>query len=248
MEYIAQVFIGITIGLSSGLFGIGGALVATPLLKLFAGLPALLALASPLPAAVPSAVSGSYAYYKNNLISFKIAGLTLLTAIPVNIGGSYLSHYVQSEYLMYATAAVMVYVAVTFLVRSWLLREEKETAPNTSVVMPLAIGALVGIFSGLLAVGGGIVMVPAFVRVMRLTLKQALATSLLCVAALSIPGTIVHGLLGHIDWQVALVLAVTSIPFSYIGAKAAVRLRNQTLERIYGVFMFVFAVYFILKM
>ncbi len=149
---------------------------------------------------------------------------------------------------MYATAAVMVYVAVTFLVRSWLLREEKETAPNTSVVMPLAIGALVGIFSGLLAVGGGIVMVPAFVRVMRLTLKQALATSLLCVAALSIPGTIVHGLLGHIDWQVALVLAVTSIPFSYIGAKAAVRLRNQTLERIYGVFMFVFAVYFILKM
>lgn len=248
MEYLlAQILIGIGIGLSSGLFGIGGALVATPMLKLFAGLPALLALASPLPAAIPSAVSGSVAYYRNNLINFRVAGYTLLTALPVNVAASYLSDFVKPEWLMIATAIVMVYVALTFLIRGWLLREEQERPVKESRIIPLLIGAMTGVFSGLLAVGGGIVMVPAFVRWLHLRLKSALATSLVCVAALSLPGTIVHGFLGHIDWHVALVLALTSVPFSYLGAKLAVKLRNQTLERIYGVFMLVFAIYFWLK-
>ncbi len=239
--------IGIVIGLSSGLFGIGGALIATPLLKMFGGLSAILALASPLPASIPSALSGSYSYYKRSLVDFRAVGWVLASAVPLNILGSYASHFVQSDTLMIATAAVMLYVAVSFLVRSWLLREDLEHESFYSPARFLAIGCITGVFSGLLAVGGGIVMVPAFVRFVRMPLKKALASSLFCVAGLALPGTIVHSLLGHVDWSVALLLALSSIPFSMLGARLALRLRNQSLERMYGVFMLVFAVTFLIK-
>ncbi len=242
---VVHVLIGISIGLSSGLFGIGGALVATPLLKLFGGLSALLALASPLPASIPSALSGSWAYYKKSLINFRVVGIVLASAIPLNLIGSYASHYVQSDLLMIATAAVMMYVAITFVVRAWLLKEQAEQSLRLSVLPLVVVGIITGIFSGLLAVGGGIVMVPAFVRIVRMPLKTALATSLFCVAGLALPGTLVHSSLGHVDWNVALVLALSSIPFSFLGARLALKLRNQLLERIYGLFMLCFASYFL---
>jgi uncharacterized membrane protein YfcA len=69
-------------GLSSGLFGIGGALIATPLLRL-TGIEPLLALATPLPAAIPTALSASIAYWRHRLIRWDVAGWLLLTGLPV---------------------------------------------------------------------------------------------------------------------------------------------------------------------
>ncbi len=242
---LVHILIGISIGLSSGLFGIGGALVSTPLLKIFGGLSALLALGSPLPASIPSAISGSYAYYKHQLIDLRVAGWVLVSAIPANIVFSYSSRYVQGDVLMICTAAVMMYVAGTFVVRAWLLKEDVVHPMRTGVLPLLSVGLITGLFSGLLAIGGGIVMVPTFVRIIRMPLKNALATSLLCVAALALPGTIVHAALGHVDWTVSLILALSSIPFSIVGARLALRLRNEHLERIYGAFMLSFALYFL---
>ena len=67
-----------------------------------------------------------------------------------------------------------------------------------------AIGLAAGLLSGLLGVGGGILMVPAFVGWVRLPIKEAVGCSLACVGILAIPGTITHALLGHIDWTFAL--------------------------------------------
>ena len=51
---------------------------------------------------------------------------------------------------------------------------------------------------------------------------------------LAVPGTIVHAALGHIDWSLVLVFGATSIPFSYLGARLAIRTNPDRLERIYG--------------
>ena len=64
------------------------------------------------------------------------------------------------------------------------------------------VGAVAGFVSGLLGVGGGIVMVPAFTAVLGMPLKRALGTSLVVIVVLAIPGTIVHWALGHIDWAI----------------------------------------------
>ncbi|MBL7998174.1 MAG: sulfite exporter TauE/SafE family protein [Candidatus Kapabacteria bacterium] len=241
----AVVLVGIVIGMMSGFFGLGGALVATPMLKLFAGLPALLALGSPLPAAIPSALSGAVSYYRAGLLDGKTIAIILSAALPFNVIGSYSSSLVNDHVLMVATACVMVYASVTFLVRGWLMKESAHHPKHQSVTQLIMIGVATGLLSGFLAIGGGIIIIPAFVKILRTTVKEAMAVSLVCVAALAIPGTIVHAMVGHIDWTVACVLGVVSIPTAYYGSRISVRLRNRTIERAYGMVMLCFAIYFL---
>jgi uncharacterized membrane protein YfcA len=235
------------IGLLSGLFGLGGALVATPLLKIFAGLSPLLALATPLPAAIPSAISGSIVYNRNKLIDFKIAMIVLLCAIPMSYIGVEATKYLDGRVLMILTGVLLFVVGGTFFIRGWLLKEEKTYEVRRSLGVLIPAGIVAGFLSGLLAIGGGIVLVPVFVRLNRLNLKSAMATSLFCVLVLSLVGTIKHYMLGNIDVKTALILSVFAVPFSYFGAKMAIKLRNQTLERMYGTFVVCFAIYFLIN-
>ena len=74
------------------------------------------------------------------------------------------------------------------------------------------IGVAAGALSGLLGIGGGILMVPAFSAWVGLPLKDTIATSLACVGIFAIPGTITHAIQGDIDWTFAIALAVGVIP------------------------------------
>jgi len=238
--------IGLLIGFSSGLFGIGGALIATPLLKLLVAMPPMLALATPLPVALPSAISGSVAYYNNGLIDFKAVRNVLWSALPANLLGTWLTQYMNGQVMMMLTGGFMMLVGITFFVRGWLFQESHE--PERSSAVGFAItGAIAGFLAGFLAIGGGLVMVPAFVRGMNMRFKKATATSLFAVAVLSVPASVGHFLLGHIDVIVAVMLALVASPMSYLGAQVAMKLRNKTLERIYGTFMIAFAAYFLLR-
>jgi uncharacterized membrane protein YfcA len=89
--------------------------------------------------------------------------------------------------------------------------------------------------SGLLANSGGFLLAPLYIVVLRIPIKAAFASSLVVAAALAVPGTIVHALLGHIDWSVVAVFAVTAIPLSYAGGRVAVHTHAPKLERLYGV-------------
>ena len=244
VKVFITIALGIFTGISSGMFGIGGALMGTPLLRVFLGFGAKVALGTPIPVAIPSGVSGTVAYYKSKLIDFKLVIYMMIIAFPMNILGSYMTEYVSGKILMILTGIILFLVGGTFFIRGWLLREEKEYEKRTSIISYILTGVIVGFLSGFLAIGGGIIMVPVFVRFNRMNLKEALATSLFCVVLLAIPSSIIHFSLGHIDVITALILAVTVIPFSYIGAKIAIALKNRTLERIYAIFVLLFAVYF----
>jgi uncharacterized membrane protein YfcA len=100
--------------------------------------------------------------------------------------------------------------------------------------------------SGLLAIGGGIIYIPAILRFFGRSMKVAQATSLIIVMTVAIPGSIKHHMLGNIDWVLALVLAITMAPGSYLGAKYALTLRNRTLERLFGIVTFIFGIYFLI--
>lgn len=243
-EHLLTAAIGAVVGFASGLFGIGGSLIATPLLRAIVGLSPFLALASPFPSIIPSAASGSYVYAKQKLLDMRVAWITLAAGFPSVVIGSYSTQLISGNALMIVTGIFLVLVGGTFIVRGWLLRADiHEYNPATGRIIIIAIFA--GLVAGFLAIGGGIVFVPAYVRLLRMPLKRAIATSLFCVGCFAIPGTIIHASLGHIDWVVALIMAVTVIPVSNLGARVAVTLRSQTLERIYGVFIMSFAIWFI---
>ncbi len=232
------------------MFGIGGALIATPLLNTILGLPPLLALATPLPVAIPSALTGTITYYRYGLIDFKSAKYILIGALPANIAGVYATKLIGGSGLMMLTGIFLAYVGITFFIRGWLQREEPprpDQQEQQRTTLLLITGAFAGFLSGLLAIGGGIVMVPAFIRFNHMKMKKALATSLFCVAILAIPSSLGHFQLGHIDIRHMLVLMISAVPLSYLGARMAIAMRNKILERAFGTFTIAFALYFLLR-
>jgi uncharacterized protein len=100
-----------------------------------------------------------------------------------------------------------------------------------------AVGALAGLLSGLLGIGGGTVMVPGFTQIAGLPLKRAIATSLACVGIFAVPGTITHALLGNIDWRFALLLTVGMVPGARLGAGLTIRAEDRRLHVVVGAFL-----------
>ena len=115
-----------------------------------------------------------------------------------------------------------------------------EAATATSDRGVIALGA--GFASGLLGVGGGIIIVPALTLLIGMPLKRALGTSLVLIAALVVPGTLVHAALGHIDWTIFLVLVVGVIPGAWLGSRIALGARERTLRLAVGAFLLAIAV------
>jgi uncharacterized membrane protein YfcA len=91
----------------------------------------------------------------------------------------------------------------------------------------LSASFIVGLLTGLLANGGGFLLVPLFVIVFGLTSREAAGTSMLAVGVLTVPTLITHTALGHVDWHVALVFAVGMLPGSLAGAQLAQRVSPE---------------------
>lgn len=241
----ALLAVGLLTGVSSGLFGIGGALIGTPLLRVLAELPPILALATPLPVAIPSALSGAAAYWRRGLVDKTLTVRTLRVAVPMTVLGSAITHWISGAVLMVTTALVLLYVAASMVVRSSAQATTAQTSlPSRRLTIASAVA---GFAAGFLAIGGGIVLVPVFVRWLGVPIHRALATSLVCVAAMAIPGTLVHALLGHIDWVAAALVAVAALPASRLGAAIALRITSRTLEVLYGVVLGLFGVWFLVQ-
>ena len=118
------------------------------------------------------------------------------------------------------------------------------TAPTAAphAFLVAAIGLAAGLLSGLLGVGGGIVMVPGFAELAGVPLRKTIATSLVCVGCLAIPGTITHALLDEIDWRFAALLTVAVIPGARLGAAATMRANDRRLRLAVAVFLGAIAV------
>lgn len=111
-----------------------------------------------------------------------------------------------------------------------LTGETSGLAPHEEPWRLVLIGTLAGLFSGLLGIGGGLLMVPAFTGWLRLPLKETIGTSLACVGVIAVPGMATHAYLGHIDWAFALPLAIGVIPGARLGAHLAIRTADRTLR------------------
>jgi uncharacterized membrane protein YfcA len=108
------------------------------------------------------------------------------------------------------------------------------------------IGVVAGLLSGLLGIGGGVIMVPAFTELLSLSLKSAIATSLVCVGIFGVPATITHAFLGDIDWRLATLLTIGVIPGARVGASLTIRTAERRLRLAVGVFLaLVSLVYFV---
>ncbi len=249
LQTILVLVAGFFTGVLSGMFGLGGAVVSTPAIRALGATP-IEAIGSTLPSIIPSAVSGSLRYRRDGLLRTRVILWTALVGAGAAVGGALLVDLVPGDghLLMLLTAALLAFTA-------WRTgRSPKRPDPSDAEELPpsedpdyddvplllpeprlewwrlAAIGLGAGLLSGLLGVGGGIVMVPAFVGWVRLPIKEAVGCSLACVGILAVPGTITHQLLGHIDWAFALPLCVAVVPGARVGAHLAIRSSERALR------------------
>lgn len=239
--------LGIATGVLSGAFGVGGAIISQPGIRAL-GVAPLIAVGTTLPSIFPSAVSGALRYRSAALISWTAVRYTVPAGFIAAIAGALLSDVVPGDghLLMLMTAGLLAFTA-------WRMYHGARAGPRADGadvgttrgdprIAYGAVGLVAGLLSGLLGIGGGVIMVPGFTGLAGLSVKAAIATSLVCVGAFAVPGTVTHALQDQIDWRVALVLTIAVIPGARLGAGLTLRATDRRLRYSVASFLGVIAV------
>ncbi len=239
--------VGVGSGVLSALAGVGGAVVSTPGIRALGASP-IVSVGSTVPAIIPSAITGAIRYSKQGLVDWRV-GLGCGSAGAVSsMLGAWASDHVDARWLMVLTALLVLWSSVS------VLRKKPAPAPVPSGVAQTSsvpevphprsqsfhpgrlvlIGLGAGFVAGLLGVGGGIVLVPAFTLFLGMEVKQTIATSLIAVAMMSTTSLIAHSIEGHVHWAYALPLVIGVIPGARIGSKIAVAASQRTMQLVCG--------------
>ncbi|HEX5937934.1 MAG TPA: sulfite exporter TauE/SafE family protein [Actinomycetota bacterium] len=230
-EITVAAAIGLVAGVLSGLFGVGGGIVMTPGVHVLLGVPPIVALATPLPVILPTALSGALAYRRRGELDGRVAGWLIVAGVPAAALGAWVTDLVDTEVLLLVTALLLASQAVSILRDAG--RPAREPKAGQAPIL-VGIGAGAGFLSGLLGIGGGIVIVPVLAGWLGMPLRRALGTSLLAIVALVVPGIVVHAALGHLDVPIALALALGAVPGARLGAAAALGAEEHTLRLLVG--------------
>ena len=252
MQRFGVFIVGIIIGFLGGLFGKGGSAIATPLLSML-GVPGFIAVASPLPAVIPGTLIASAEYWQSNLLDWQIILWSIAIGVPATILGSFLTKFTGARPLLIVTGLLVLGFGLSFLLLPQEGKSRRSGLTDSDGIRPsywrlrlVLISAGVGIVSGLLANGGGFLLAPSYSRFLAQRIRKSFACSLAVSAILAVPGTIIHAYLGHISWGVTGLLALGSVPFSYLGAWVAIHTRSSRLERLYGAALTILGVFFLL--
>jgi uncharacterized membrane protein YfcA len=251
--------LGGAVGFLSGLFGVGGGFLMTPLL-IMVGIPSTVAAASDSNQIVAASTSGSYAHYRLGNVDFKMG---LLLVIGGVIGGTVGVQFIKilramgnADFVIKITYVVMLGVIGFYMFMESLqsLRkkpmavESKRLEPGKvslynrmiqalpyqmhfeksgvtlSPLLPLILGVFVGILAAIMGVGGGFIMVPVMVYMLRMPMHVVVGTSLFQILFTCINVTIMQSISNH---TVDMVLAIILLLGSTVGAQFGVRLSKR---------------------
>jgi len=238
---LVLLLIGVAGGLLSGMFGVGGGIILVPLLMAFAGLDQKRAAATSLLAILPTAISGSVTYALHGEIDYVAAGIVAVGAIGGAFIGTALLRRIPVVWLRWIFIAMLVVVALRML---FLEPSRGEPLPLTPVLVIayLLLGLVMGIASGLLGVGGGIIAVPALVALFGISDLIAKGTSLLVMVPTTISGTISNRRAGLVDVRTGLIVGAAAAVASILGATIALALPARVAAILFAVFLVAIAV------
>lgn len=250
--------LGISAGVLSGMFGIGGGIVIVPVLVALFGQPFPNAVAASLAALMmPVGLLAVMAYYRAGKLKIRIAAPIAVGLVFGGLIGAGVALNLPVTTMQRLYALFLLYVSWRFIEpRKWLTerRNGSTVAATSEAPVTLAwyflllVGLVAGVISGMFGVGGGIVMVPALVTLLRFDQKLAVGTSL---AAMLPPVTLGSVLSyyqsGLLDVPMAAFIALGLIGGSFIGARIALGLPEKTVKRLYGLFLLVVALRFLLQ-
>ncbi len=250
-EFLFAVLLGFASGFASGAFGIGGGVITTPAIRLLLMRSSDIALGTPLPIILPSALVGGLNYWRAGKVVPRVVLYCTLFGCLGTVAGSSITSLLDTRYIMIITSLLLLYLAYRTYAAAggegpYGKREAGPTVRHPVHLLAL-IGFLAGFFSGFLGLGGGIVMVPGFYFLLGMELKECLGSSLVVIAFLALPGSIVHSLLGHVEWGVALAMTLGVVPGSYAGSFFTLRARSRRVQALFALLLLAIGIIFLFK-
>ena len=255
--------LGILVGLLSGIFGVGGGFLMTPLLIMI-GVPPTVAAASDSNQIVGASTSGTLAHYRLGNVDFKMGILLLIGGV---IGGTVGVQIIKilravgnADFLIKITYVLMLGFVGSYMFLESLQALRKKKAAQAvpaakeskyarllgklpwqtdfptsgvrlSVLMPLGLGVFVGILAAIMGVGGGFIMVPVMVYLLRMPMHVVVGTSLFQILFTCINVTILQAYSNHtVDFVLALILLLGSTLGAQFGAKISKKLGGDQLK------------------
>jgi hypothetical protein len=254
---IGLLLVGLIAGVLSGMFGIGGGVVIVPLLTTFFGLALQSAVGTSLAAMMlPVGILAVLAYYRAGKLRIRVAAIIAVGVVVGATAGAQLALLLPTATLRQAYGAFLLFAAWRFIEPRKLIARARGSAQPEAAPEPardahwfplLIVGLGAGVVSGLFGVGGGIVIVPALIGLLRFDQKVAVGTSLaVLLLPVSAGAVISYYRAGLLDVGAATLVAIGLVGGSFLGAKIALGLPSSTVKQLYGIFLVVVGLRFLL--
>ncbi len=270
-EMSANIFLflgmGAAVGFLSGMFGVGGGFLMTPLL-IFSGIPAAVAVGTEAAQIVASSISGAVAQYRRKNVDVKMGMVLLAGGIVGSLIGVQVVKILRQagQFELFVSLSYVTFLGVIgtlMLIESVnTIRQVKAGRPvfarrsgqhswihglplkmrfhrsklYISAVPPLMIGAFVGFLGAIMGVGGGFVMVPAMIYLLRVPTNVVVGTSLFQIVFVTAVTTVLHATTNQtVDIVLALLLMIGGVIGAQFGAAAGEKLKGEQLRALLAI-------------
>lgn len=258
---------GAAVGFLSGMFGVGGGFLITPLL-IFYSIPPAVAVATGANQVIASSFSGALAHFKRGTLDLKLGTILLLGGIGGSTIGIYIFTWLRSLGQLDLIVSVL-YVAFLGIVGSLMmiesaraLRRSKQGKPASlkkpgqhywvhrlpmkmrfrtsklyvSVIPVLVLGAVIGILAAIMGVGGGFIMVPAMIYLLRIPTNIVVGTSLFQIIFVSAYTTVIQATTNYsVDIVLATILMLSSVIGAQYGVRVGQKLKGEQLRALLAI-------------
>jgi hypothetical protein len=262
INVLIPVGLGLAVGLLSGLFGVGGGFLMTPLLIML-GIPATVAAATDSNQIVAASTSGTYAHWKIGNVDFKMGLYLLVGGFVGGLAGvqgiKVLKAMGNADFVIKITYVLMLGIVGTYMfiesLSSMKKKKDEDAKPakesaltkflkslplqthfeksgvTHSVLVPIIFGGFVGILAAVMGVGGGFLMVPVMVYILRMPMHVVVGTSLFQILFNCIEVTFLQAYTNHsVDFILAVLLLIGSTLGAQVGTVFGRKLKADQLK------------------
>jgi uncharacterized protein len=257
IQILIDLALGAALGFLGGLFGVGGGIIAIPVLSLFFGMDQHLAQGTTLVMVVPNVLLGLWRYYKRGGVNVSYAMVLAFSAVAFTYISAKFAIGLQGPVLRIAFGIFIVAMAINLMMQVWRNRvaaSATETVPlNTAnggstsydthphAGWSIFVGAAGGILSGLFVVGGATIAPPLLTSFYRFSQASAQGLALALAAPGSVVGLWTYAKADAVDWSQGLALALGGTLLVSKGVTFAYKLSNDRLKILFALLLLVSA-------
>lgn len=255
--YIASVFIGISLGLLGG----GGSILTVPVLVYLFGIDVFLATEYSLFIVGISSLVGSFSYFRKGLVDVRTAlvfGIPsvisifltrnfLLPLIPYKVFAVGSFHLTKDLLLLLIFATLMIIASYKMIQKNLKWEVKNNSSSKNTILLAGVQGAVVGVITGMLGAGGGFLIIPALVNLLKTPMKVAIGTSLVIISLNSLIGFFSSMNSVDINWNFLMTISGISILGILIGTELSKKISGKKLKPVFGYFILAMGIYIIIK-